>query len=381
MYDVIIVGARCAGSPTAALLARKGHKVLLVDRARFPSDTMSTHFIHHPGVAHLARWGVLDKVMATNVPPITTTAFGAVGEPPADIPPLPGIPGAIAPRRTVLDMILVDEAVAAGAELRENFTFEDVVRDDDRVVGIRGRSSDGHTVRENARLVVGADGRHSTVATAVGADMYKHVASLGCGYYSYWSDFANKGVEIHFLDTNVFILFPTNDGLTVVIALWPVDRFPEVRRDVEGSYLKAFRDFPEVGERLDAARREERFVGSADIPNLMRTAAGPGWALVGDAAYHKDPTPADGITDAFSGVELLVESADRYLTNPDDSNPLGDYARRLHETSIEGFELCLEISSFETDADTRALKFADHVVQRFMEAGEVLSQTESMATS
>ncbi|MDQ3955882.1 MAG: FAD-dependent monooxygenase [Actinomycetota bacterium] len=225
MYDVIIVGARCAGSPTAALLARKGHKVLVVDRARFPSDTMSTHFIHHPGVAHLARWGMLDKMMATNVPPITSTAFGAVGEPPVEIPPIPGIPGAIAPRRTVLDKILVDEAVAAGAELRENFTFEDVVREDDRVVGIRGRSTEGNTVTEKALLVVGADGRHSSFATAVGADAYKHVAPLGCGYYSYWSGFANKGVEVYFLDTNVFILFPTNDGLTVVIALWPVDRF------------------------------------------------------------------------------------------------------------------------------------------------------------
>ena len=177
-YDVIVVGARCAGSPTAMLLARKGYRVLAVDRATFPSDTVSTHLVHPPGVAALDRWGLLDRLVVTGCPPIDTyaTDFG-----PFTITGAPGegdAPVAYAPRRTVLDKILVDAAAEAGVEIRESFTVEGLVFEDGRAVGIRGHAKGGRTVTERARVVVGADGRYSLVADAVGAKEYNEKPKL-----------------------------------------------------------------------------------------------------------------------------------------------------------------------------------------------------------
>src|SRR5829696_1389549 len=161
-YDVIVSGARCAGSPTAMLLARRGHRVLLVDRVTFPSDIVSTHFVHPPGLEALARWGLLERLAATGCPPITTYNF--------DFGPvvISGSPGtAYCPRRTVLDKVLVDAAAEAGVEVREGFTLEDLVVEDGRVTGVRGHDRSGARVVERARVVVGADGKHSRVAAAV----------------------------------------------------------------------------------------------------------------------------------------------------------------------------------------------------------------------
>src|SRR5947207_8764370 len=139
-YDVIVVGARCAGSPTAMLLARKGYRVLVVDRASFPSDTLSTHMIHAPGVAALKRWGVLDTVKATGCPPVETYSFDFGPFTIAGTPrPSDGISAGYAPRRTVLDKILVDAAAHAGAEVREQFTLDEIIIADGAVVRLRGR--------------------------------------------------------------------------------------------------------------------------------------------------------------------------------------------------------------------------------------------------
>src|SRR5215218_8998914 len=159
MYDAIVVGARVAGSPTAMLLARRGHRVLLVDRVRFPSETMSTHFLQIEGVRRLRDWGLLDRLVAAGTPPISTLTmdFGL-----ARVPVSQAVDGlaAYCPRRSVLDTILAGEAVAAGAELREEFSVQEVIFEDGRVAGIRGRSKGGDTVEERARVVIGADGRN-----------------------------------------------------------------------------------------------------------------------------------------------------------------------------------------------------------------------------
>ena len=174
MYDAIVVGARCAGAPTAMLLARKGYRVLLVDRATFPSDlVLSTHFVWQPGIARLQRWGLLDNIRASHCPPIAffhldLGPFTLTGAP----PPAEGVTTAYSPRRIVLDYALVEAAVAAGAELREGFAVQELLRDGDRVAGIRGRATGGKTVTEGARIVIGADGMHSLVARAVHAEAY-----------------------------------------------------------------------------------------------------------------------------------------------------------------------------------------------------------------
>ena len=180
-FDVIVVGARCAGSPTAMLLARRGYRVLLVDRATFPSDTVSTHILHPLGVRALSGWGLLDRLTATGCPPIHTYAFDFGPFTLAGAPGTSEAPLAYCPRRTILDKLLVDAAAEAGAELREGFGVEEVLIEDGRAVGIRGRRSDGGSVVERAEIVVGADGRHSLVANAVRPEQYDEKPPLARG--------------------------------------------------------------------------------------------------------------------------------------------------------------------------------------------------------
>src|SRR5262245_8686804 len=211
-YDAIVVGARCAGSPTAMLLARKGYDVLVVDRSTFPSDTLSTHLIHAPGVAALQRWGLLDQVLATGCPPVEGYSFDfglftIKGSP----RPFDGTAVGYAPPRTVLDKILVDAAGAAGAEVREGFTVDDVIVEDGVVVGIRGRDAGGASVVERARIVIGADGRSSHVAKTVEHERYNEKPNLQWSYYTYWSGLPCDGMETYIHPDRGWALLPTND--------------------------------------------------------------------------------------------------------------------------------------------------------------------------
>lgn len=182
MYDAIIVGARCAGASTAMLLARKGHRVLLVERAKLPSDIPHGHFIHRGGPARLARWGLLDRILATGCPAVEAQVLDLagvhlVGRNLA----VDGVPFGCGPRRKVLDKVLVDAAIEAGADFRDQFTVNDVLAEDGRVVGVAGRGTGGRSgVTERARLVIGADGRNSRLARIVGATTYQAVPALTC---------------------------------------------------------------------------------------------------------------------------------------------------------------------------------------------------------
>jgi flavin-dependent dehydrogenase len=308
-YDAIVIGARCAGSPTAMLLARQGHRVLLLDRATFPSDTMSTHLVHPPGVAALRRWGLVERLEATGCPPVETYSydFGPLmisGSP----RPVDGVARAYCPRRTVLDQLLVDAAVEAGAELREGFTVDELLATDGVVTGIRGHARAGSAVTERARVVIGADGVHSLVAKTVRPEQYETRPSRCAIYYAYWSDFPVGGNEVTIRGEHGrgWGPAPTHDGLTVLPFGWPVEEFKANRADVERHLWAALDLVPELAERVRAATRESRFVGSGDLPGYFRTPYGPGWALVGDAGYHKNPITALGISDAFRDGELVA---------------------------------------------------------------------------
>jgi 2-polyprenyl-6-methoxyphenol hydroxylase-like FAD-dependent oxidoreductase len=347
-YEAIVVGARCAGSPTAMLLAGKGHKVLLVDRATFPSDTLSTHILHPPGAAALRRWGLLDRLTATGCPPIHTYSFDFG---PFTISGAPGThdsPVGFCPRRIVLDKLLVDAASQAGAEVREGFTVEDVVIEEGRVVGIRGHSKGGATVTEHADVVVGADGRYSTVASAVGPEHYNEKPQLLCGYYSYWSDLPVHGTfEVHTRPGRGWAAAPTHDGLTLVVAGWPFAELEVNRSDIEGNYLKMFEQAPEFADRIRAATRETRFAGTA-VENYFRKPFGPGWALVGDAGYNKDFITAQGISDAFRDAELCANALDESLSGarPFDV-AMGAYQATRDEDVLPMFEFTCQLATLE----------------------------------
>jgi flavin-dependent dehydrogenase len=296
LYDAIVIGARCAGASTAMLLARSGHDVLLVDRARFPSEIPHGHFIHRHGPARLSRWGLLDRVLATGCPAIKAQTIDLGDFPLAgrDLV-VDGIPVGLGPRRAALDQVLVEAAVEAGAELREGFAVDDLVFEDERVTGIEGRSG-GTTVRESARFVVGADGRNSRVAKWVEAPAYEETPALTVWYFSYWSGVSGDALEIYQRGKRVLFTFPTNDGLYAVFAAWPAAELSRIRLDPERELLAALDLVPELAERVRGGQREERMLGATQLPNFLRRAGGPGWALVGDAGCHKDPYLALGPT-------------------------------------------------------------------------------------
>ncbi len=349
MYDAIVIGARCAGSPTAMLLARQGYRVLLVDRATFPSDTISTQIIWPMGIARLQRWGLLDKLVASNCPKVAKFTMD-LGDFPLSGwgPPVEGIVDSYAPRRTVLDKILVDAAVNAGAELREDFNVDQILIAEGRVTGIRGRGHGGSTVTEEATIVIGADGKHSLLARSVQAPEYEGTPSLSCFYYTYWSGISVDGYEDYWPGRNFIMTVPTNDGLVLIVMAWPYDQFHTIRENIERNYMGTIDVVPGLAERVRAGRREERFYGTADLANLFRKPFGPGWALVGDAGYHKDPITAFGISDAFRDAELLSGAIDHGLSGRGPiEDALAEYERQRNETAMPMYETTLRAAEYD----------------------------------
>ena len=350
MYDAIVVGARCAGAASAMLLAHKGYKVLLVDRAAFPSDIPHGHFIHRHGPRRLADWGLLDRVVATGCPAVRamTTDFGDMPLTGTDLA-VDGVALGYGPRRSALDKILVDAAVEAGAELRERFVVEEFVTDAEGITGVRGRTRQGGSlVTERARVTVGADGRNSRLARAVQAPAYEVTPPLTCWYFSYWSGVPDVGLEVYARDNRAIFAFPTNDGLFAVFIGWPSVQFPAVRADIEGRFMAAIEGVPALAERVRSGRREERFRGATDVPNFLRKPYGPGWALVGDAGCHKDPFLALGVCDAFRDAELLADALDDGLAG---RRPLpeamADYERERNAASLPDYHQNVHLARFQ----------------------------------
>jgi flavin-dependent dehydrogenase len=347
-YDAIVVGARCAGSPTAMLLAQRGYRVLVVDRASFPSDTVSTHLVHAPGVAALRRWGLLDEVIASGCPPLERYSFdfgpfAIAGAPRA----VEGQSAGYCPRRTVLDTILVDAAARSGAEVRERFTVDEVMVEDGAVVGIRGRDDKGGAVVERARVVIGADGRNSHVARAVHPEQYNDKPMLQWSYYTYWSGLPVDGMEVFIRPNRGWAAMPTNEGLTLLVVGWPYEESSAYKADVEANYLKTLDLAPEFAERVRAATRVERFSG-ASVPNYFRKPFGTGWVLVGDAGYNKDPITAQGISDAFHDAELCVTALDEAFSGLRSfEEAMGAYQAMRDARGMPIFEFTTQLATLE----------------------------------
>lgn len=347
MYDVIIVGARSAGAALGLLLARSGLTVLMVDRAVFPSDTMSGHFIHPAGVSFLNRHGVLDRLKATDTPPQTTMTvdFGPVALTASPAPAADGTRTAYAPRRKLFDAILIDAAVEAGVVFRDGVTVRRPIVTEGRVTGIEGASRSGSVFTVSAKLVVGADGKRSHFAEAVGAAKYDVRPSTTCAYYSYWQGLAVDHTHLFVRPGRFYVVAPTNDRLTQTVVAWPIAEFYRVRTNLEAEFNAALADVPWIAGRLPSARRAERFLGSADLGGFFRTAHGPGWALVGDAGYHRDPITAQGMTDAFLHAEMLAGAIREGLSGETELDAaLAAYQRRRDAAAMPMYELTSDLA-------------------------------------
>ena len=372
MYDVIVVGARCAGSPTAMLLSRAGYRVLLVDKVTFPSDTVSSHYLHLAGVARLRAWGLLDRVLATGVPKIEKLSYGVNGIYLNDrFPAAHGETFGLATRRKVIDEILVDAAEEAGAEIRQGVTVLDVLWDGGTVTGVRLRDRTGEVEEIHAKMVIGADGIHSAVAEAVKPAEYDGAPPGTAYWYSYW-----QGTDItEFVFTRIdgceLFIAPTNDDCVTVMVGWRHDRFREIRSDIEGNYLRALELFPAFGTRVLAGRRVEPFYGSRFTRQWMRTPYGPGWALVGDAGYHRDPIVGVGMSDAFTHANQLVAAIDDGFSGRRElSAALAEFHAWRDERVRPTFEYAKRIATLdplppEMLAVIAALEFDDEQRQEF----------------
>ena len=305
-YDVVVVGARGAGAATAYLLARHGLRVLLVDRSRYGTDTLSTHALMRGAVLQLTRWGLLDAIISAGTPAVRRTTFRYADDlVPITLKESYGVRALYAPRRTVLDPILVDAAAEAGADVRFGIAVTGVERDrHGTVTGITGRARDGEPVRVAARIVVGADGIRSTVAEAVDAPYERVGKSVASVTYGYWTGLETDGYEWNFRPDAASGVVPTNAGQACVFASASPRR---IGRGGLGPLTRIVADSPgDLTTRLDAAAPPAAMRTFTGRPGYIRRAWGKGWALVGDAGYFKDPLGAHGLTDALRDAELLA---------------------------------------------------------------------------
>jgi menaquinone-9 beta-reductase len=346
-YDAVIVGARCAGAATALLLARAGAKVLLIDRQAYGSDTMSTHALMRTGVLQLHRWGLLSSVMATGTPEVRTTTFH-YGDEPLRIAMKSehGVAHLCAPRRTVLDRILVDAARLAGTEVRHGVQLVDLECDsNNRVTGAWLKDLTGADRHVRSDLLIGADGRESKVARLVNAGTYLESETWSGCVYGYYENLDRDGFHWHFAKDAAASIIPTNDAQHCVVASVPSAAFSAAFRGrVEDGFFQVLAaNSPELAEDVRQSRLVGRLRGFAGIVGHLRQAHGPGWALVGDAGYFKDPLTAHGITDALRDAELLVRAI------LDDN--LHAYQRQRDALSRPLFDVTDAITSFRWDLE------------------------------
>jgi flavin-dependent dehydrogenase len=352
-HDVVIVGARAAGAATAMLLARMGYDVVLLDRAVFPADTMSTHQIARTGVVQLHRWGLLSAVLDSGTPAIRQVTFTTEGDSIVrTIKDKAGVDLLVAPRRYILDTLVAEAAELAGANVRFGVTVTGVGRDDNgRVTGAFGVGPDGGAVEFDARFVVGADGLRSRIARSVGATNLEDRGDQGAVQYAYYHGLDWSGIELIVADRALTGVFPTHDGEACIWVCRPSADAHHARRSAtspeQAFTTTLFQTAPELSARLRFARRTSAVTGMLRTPNLIRQAHGPGWALVGDAGYHRDAVTGHGISDAYRDAGLLAEALDQALRGEtDEAVALASYQQQRDTALREIFEITCALASY-----------------------------------
>jgi 2-polyprenyl-6-methoxyphenol hydroxylase-like FAD-dependent oxidoreductase len=352
-HDVVIVGSRCAGAAAAMLLARAGHDVAVVDRSRFPSDTVSTHGLVRGGVVQLARWGLLDNVLASGAPAVREVTFRRDDtEITRRVKDRAGVDLLVAPRRHVLDLLLVEAAQAAGAQVRTGVTATGLRRGaSNRVVGVDARTADGQPIELTATWVVGADGVRSRMAGWVGAQVLDSFTAPTATFYLYVADVTWPAYEFHVGRDALAGVFPTHGGDGCVWLCRPTARLGPLRSAGADRTAALVAQLDAVSPTLAARVRAGRITsvvrGAVGLPNHVREPFGSGWALVGDAGYHRDPMTGHGITDAFRDAELLATAIDASLRDPaDEQEAMSAYGRRRLAALQETFDLTRAMTSF-----------------------------------
>jgi flavin-dependent dehydrogenase len=357
-HDVVIVGARAAGAATALLLARSGHDVALVDRAIFPSDTLSTHQIARPGVVQLHRWGLLPAVLASGAPAIRQVTITADGEAVArTVKHRAGVDLLVAPRRHVLDTLVAEAAGRAGVHMGLGVAVDGLRADDTgRVVGVYGHDRAGNAVEIGARFVVGADGLTSMVARRVGAEVVEDRGRTGAVRYTYYDGVPWRGIELFVAERALAGVFPTHDGQACIWIGTPSSDAEAVRRrsttGAAAFTAQLAAAAPDLAARLRAGRRTAPVMGMFRMPNLLRRAYGPGWALVGDAGYHRDAVTGYGLSDAYRDAELLACALHRILRGQaDEAGALTGYEEHRDRSLREVFEVTCALSAYPSVPD------------------------------
>ncbi|MCT8328172.1 NAD(P)/FAD-dependent oxidoreductase [Albidovulum sediminis] len=346
-YDAIVVGARCAGAAVAMLLARQGARVLAVDHDQPGTDTMSTHALMRGAVFQLRKWGVLAEMEVRGTPAIRRTSF-LYGDEAIDIDLRMehGIDALLAPRRAILDAALAGAAAAAGAELRYGTGLAGLVRDAaGRVCGAELRLPSGGIETVRAPIVIGADGRRSAVARLAGAGILHRGRHAAACAYRYVEGLPNRGYRWHYAAGAAGGVIPTNEGLSCVFVALPPPVLAEARA---AGWEALLRHVPTLGDDLASARPVTAPVVFPGLPGYFRQSAGPGWALVGDAGYFRDPITAHGITDAFRDAEILAGAVVH--------GRVADYPLTRDALSRDFFELTDRLASFDwTLAEAKVL--------------------------
>jgi len=344
-YDVVVIGARCAGAATALLLARKGMDVLVVDKSRLGSDTLSTHALMRGGVLQLHRWGILEEIRKAGTPPVSTTTFH-YGDESVEIAikPKEGIEALFAPRRTVLDPILAAAAETSGAEILRGPRLIDLIRvQDGRVRGVVIEDPNGRSTEISADLVVGADGVRSKVADLVSARLTHQGMHATGVIYGYWEDLDLPGYHWYFKPGAGTGSIRTNGGTLVFAGVTREHFWQDVRFDLEAGFYQILTEAsPALAESLPKSSRPDRLRGYAGHNGFLRECWGPGWALVGDASYFKDPITAHGITDALRDAELLARAID--IGTPDSLN---GYQELRNDLSLNLFRITDQVASLD----------------------------------
>jgi 2-polyprenyl-6-methoxyphenol hydroxylase-like FAD-dependent oxidoreductase len=351
-YDVLVVGGRVAGASVALLLARAGVRVALVDRAPYGADTVSTHALMRAGVLQLHRWGLLDQVVATGAPAIERTLFHyADGESVAvTIRPGAGVAALYAPRRQVLDRILVDAAAQAGVDVRHATPVTALLTNGTgRIAGARIANHTGGAGDVSARITVGADGLRSPVAREARAPVIREGSSRSAVLYRYYADLPAGGYEWAYGHRAAAGFIPTNEGHTGVFVSTTPSRLQALRRNGAEQAFATLLSYaaPRQAERVASAAPVSRIHGWTGPAGFMRRSWGPGWALVGDAGYYKDPITTHGMTDALRDAELLagaiLDTLDGRLSEADAFN---GYQAARDQLSCRLFDVTEQIASY-----------------------------------